>query len=103
QPVAPPRDLHPFPTRRSSDLGWASAPSAPQPSRPPATGPSTPTPASPPDPAPAGRRPYPVAAGPPSSCPPVRRAISLGPHRSPQIGRATSELQSRFDLVCRLL
>src|SRR5207249_10458030 len=68
------RDLHSFPTRRSSDLP------APSPSR---GGPV--------------RRHQPGAHS---------RAVSSGRRRRPLLTRSeehTSELQSRFDLVCRLL
>src|SRR5699024_12819258 len=78
---APPPNHHSFPTRRSSDLAGYRAPSRsewwrhrwPRPPRPPPAAASTPS------------RPH---------CP------RCGPWRSEE---HTSELQSRFDLVCRLL
>src|SRR6266496_4961518 len=45
------------------------------------------------------RPPGPAAGRPPAS----RTAAGPGPTSGPEIGRATSELQSRRDLVCRLL
>src|SRR5699024_12418656 len=77
-----PPDLHSFPTRRSSDLRcWACCATSPPHSRSARCGCSTPTP-TPPTP------PWCGSSSKPS------------PPRSEE---HTSELQSRFDLVCRLL
>src|SRR5699024_12461654 len=67
-----PRDLHSFPTRRSSDLRSAAASGSPRTS-----------------PRPAGARPRCRPAG--AAAPPSRSE------------EHTSELQSRFELVCRTL
>src|SRR5207249_6671065 len=89
---APPRALHSFPTRRSSDLGVHAAVS------PRGVGD---------DPR---RRPVPNA--PRGGVPLSRRALRSGgrarrdsgtPPRGARSEEHTSELQSRFDLVCRLL
>src|SRR5690606_39819725 len=91
-----PRDLHPFPTRRSSDL---TAPPGTRPRRAAAV-PARDPPAAPvPRPGTAPSRPAP---------PPLRTA---GPEDAPRLPRRrrprseehTSELQSRENLVCRLL
>src|SRR5437588_8718993 len=83
------RDLHSFPTRRSSDLtscAPASPTSAAQPTSP-ITSSTKPSAWSNP------------AGGSPSSC----RAPSSIPRRSHRSEEHTSELQSHSDLVCRLL
>src|SRR5438046_5551833 len=77
-----PRDLHSFPTRRSSDLFWP--PCWPAPRRP---GRSSPGPWPRP-------RPTPV---------PPRTGVPPSPQRSPRSEEHTSELQSLTNLVCRLL
>src|SRR5947207_5047394 len=79
------RDLHSFPTRRSSDLGTAVAGRPRSAARPPRSRRSREAP-----------RP---AARPRTS--PCTRSCRCGP--SPRSEEHTSELQSHSDLVCRLL
>src|SRR5437868_12098397 len=80
------RDLHSFPTRRSSDLEPEIAADAQQSRHRPRVGRARRR----------GARRIPCRAGPGSA---VRRCEA----ESREIGRAHAELQSRFDLVCRLL
>src|SRR5687768_17906824 len=78
------RDLHSFPTRRSSDLRPSTT--APPPSSPPARTPGT------------------ASASPPATASPPSR--SWPPRGGEAVARSeehTSELQSRLHLVCRLL
>src|SRR5699024_12727200 len=84
----PPRPLHSFPTRRSSDLGAGGRPSSAARTRQ--------------DPLAGGHL---LSANNATGCRPI---LSLGPHPARPAGKDrsevhTSELQSRFDLVCRLL
>src|SRR5690606_40861819 len=97
-PPGAPRHLHSFPTRRSSDLG-----------HPPARGRTGPLPG--------GRSAHPASApaprhavrnlGPPATParprPQGRRARVPAPVLRPRSEEHTSELQSRENLVCRLL
>src|SRR5699024_12381041 len=72
-------DLHSFPTRRSSDLRPRSPPASPR-------WPTAPT-----------------AAAPCASPPPAAGSSGSNPPAGRRSEEHTSELQSRFDLVCRLL
>src|SRR5689334_23577919 len=92
QRYAPHRHLHSFPTRRSSDLPAASSPRA-------TTSPSEPTSPS-----------TTATSSTPARCWPASRARPPRPRTSPAVYPAsprseehTSELQSQFHLVCRLL
>src|SRR5262249_62062700 len=91
QPPAPHRDLHSFPTRRSSDLRSASTAAIRS------------------FPAPTGSAPWPRSVSPPrplrslrcGDTAPMRDRIS--PSTSARSEEHTSELQSLTNLVCRLL